>query len=176
MKKYIFRDTDDYGRAEYDIAGKDYEILINTCCKYCNILAFKVRDSQLNYLSELEKFKISPSDKILSFYSNLYRGFEEYKPTINYYRVCPELNELLLKMANSIWDFEKHHNLPADPVFYREDGSVFFYTVTHDGWCCLFARDDEEIESVIADSEWDFVVENKYYGEHYFDAESLISN
>ena len=36
MEKYIFRDTDDIGEADYEICGADFERLIRTCCRYAS--------------------------------------------------------------------------------------------------------------------------------------------
>ena len=42
FKIYNFFDTDDMGFEEYDIVGKEYELLIKTCCKYCDVVSFTI--------------------------------------------------------------------------------------------------------------------------------------
>jgi hypothetical protein len=41
-----------------------------------------------------------------------------------------------------------------DLTFYREDGSVFMETISHEGECSIFARDNEDISDIVAYDHW----------------------
>lgn len=43
---------------------------------------------------------------------------------------------------------------PEDPVFYRDDGSVFFSSIIHDGKCFLFPTDSENISDIVSSDHW----------------------
>lgn len=154
---YKFFDTDCTGREEYDISGEEYKELITTCCKYCEIMSLRFLSPQTSFINELDQFVTSEIKNITFIYEHYYRNIKpENQPDVKYYRVCPELCELLLKIADSIfkWIYGWGYTNPEDPVFYRADGSVFFSSVIHDGECALTPRSTEDVSNIISKDHW----------------------
>lgn len=155
MNEFVFLDTDITGTEDYDIKGRDYSNLINICCKYCTVLSFRIVNSEISFQKELEKFQIPRPENIKYVYRHYYKNLEN-QSDIKYFRVCQELKDLLLEIADSIfelicgWDFKN----PEDPVFYRDDGSVFFSSIIHDGKCFLFPTDSENISDIVSSGHW----------------------
>ena len=155
MKEYKFFDTDATGKEDYDIFGNDYQNLINICCKYCTTISFRIKNLEIACLAELSKFNIPKQKNILYVYNHYYDN-NESQTDVKYYRICPDLNQILLKTTDSLfnwiygWGFEN----PEDPVFYRKDGSVFFSSLIHEGECSLFPQKGEDISSIISTGLW----------------------
>ena len=42
-----------------------------------------------------------------------------------------------------------------DLTFYRADGSIFFESTTHEGYCDLFPRDDEDVSELVSKEGWE---------------------
>lgn len=155
MKRYIFCYTGE--RAGYDISGNDLIELLDTCCQYCTTLSLRITGSEIIYAEGLEKFRIPKDDKITFVYEQYYPGMAaEEQPHVRYYRLCPELCDLLYKMADSIFEWINGFgfNNPEDPVFYRADGSLFFYSEIHEGECLLFPREGENVSRILSKEHW----------------------
>ena len=160
MREYKFYDTDPMGLGweEYDIVGNDYVDLIKTCCLYSKTLFLRISGERINGISELERFRISKGDNITFVPDHYYRMIkcDKYPDEFRYYNICPELCDLLLHISNCIFhwiDGWGYHN-PEDPTFYREDGSVFFTSVIHDGVCTLTPREDENVDHIVEKEHW----------------------
>lgn len=140
---YRFYDTDVNENEEYDVIGEEYDILINTCCKYSSVLALNFMSKDILYYNELEKYKIA--SKRLS-----------KQWIVNYYKMCPELCELLLKITDSIfkWIDGRGFKNPEDPCFYREDGTLFFDSSIHEGILKLMPRENEDVSKIISNPLW----------------------
>lgn len=156
MGEYKFYDTDPTGWEEYDIVGDDYTDLIKTCCQYCKTLSFRIVNARINYIDDLEAYRIA-QDNNINFMSPAY--WIDGKPDeIRYYKICPELCKLLLQSVESIFQWryisQESYTNPEDPTFYREDGSVFFTSVIHDGVCTLTPRDDEYVDHIVKKEHW----------------------
>lgn len=163
MRKYAFFDTDPSGMAEYDIAGENYEKLIHCCCQYCSSVALLVDNSrvtQMRILTDLEQYRIPTTPEIESMYFGEYGhyGHQGSNPLyeVRHYTLCPAVEGILLHSAHSIfswlcgWGFTN----PADPTFFRKDGSVFLSSVIHEGECRLFAEETENVDMVVAEAGW----------------------
>ena len=151
MKKYVFYDTDIEGNEEYDIREEAYETLMRTCCQYSSTLSVGYWRSDLKVFQALQAFEIEKPQNILAE-----QAYYAPDRQMRYYKVCPELCDVLLKAAGGIfewidgWGF---HN-PEDPIFYRSDGTVFFTSVIHDGVCAIMPRDDEDVEQLLGAVAW----------------------
>lgn len=150
--KYYYEDNAD---GEYDISNEDFENLIRTCCKYSAILSlnyYNFDGKKALFKKKLEKFKSLNGFPLVSFVECHNHG-----GTRVYYDVCPELCEILLDSANSIFDEWvsgwKMYG-PDDPTFYREDGTVFMNTVTHDYEITLRPRENEDVSEIISKKGW----------------------
>ena len=160
MLKYEFYDYDWDGKNEYsfDITGEDYKNLIDVCCKYSSVVSFIFfkRNKNINLSQELEPYRITCPDSITHTFDH-YKYYNLVKnDEIRYYRVCAEVQCILVHYAESIfewiqgWDF----NNPEDPTFYRNDGSVFFTSTIHEGELSLTPRENENVSNIISLDGW----------------------
>ena len=157
MSKYIFRDTDISGEAEYDITGDNYVKLISVCCKYSSYLSLRITSNEISGAKELEKYVVPKKKNLVYMYDQFYRENSlQSNLEVKYYRVCPELRDLLLRISDSIfkWINGWGYVNPEDPVFYRADGSVFFSSIIHDGECLLYPNDEEDISEILLNDNW----------------------
>lgn len=150
--QYIFRDTDIYGLAEYDICGNEYEVLIATCCKYSKTISLVITNLSNPIVEQLQQFRIMPPNNVtLSF-----PDYDRQIVDVAYYKVCSALCEILITAVDSIfqWIDGWGYTNPNDPTFYREDGSVFFSSTIHDGICILVPRIEEDVTKIIQNPQW----------------------
>ncbi len=157
MKVFMFYDTDITGWEEYDITGDDYRELMSTCCKYGKTMAFTIMAPDgISYVNELEKFAVDKEANIKEVSIRYGYPGQKFQPYVRYYRVCPELCELLTSMTDSIFKllFGGGQTNPEDPTFYRADGSVFFSSVIHEGEITLYPREDEDVSNIVSKPHW----------------------
>ena len=156
MRIYKFLDTDSMGREDYDICGESYRELIRTCCKYSKTVSLRITNPKTMFQKELKKYQ-GPKEKNITYvYEHYYGKTMVNPPDVKYYRICPELCQLFIEISNSIfkWIYGWGYANPEDPVFYREDGSVFFSSLIHDGECILLPREGEDVSKIIAQANW----------------------
>ena len=141
---YRFRDTDDSGWEEYDIAGDRYFELIDLCCKYCCTVSFVVCFSAIDesFFEKIKRFLIK-SEYMEEGYETLY------------YSISPEVADALKNVSNSIFSWTFVAIGAEDLTFYREDKSIFLKSVTHDGICDIFPREEEDISNIISQGHWE---------------------
>ncbi|MBQ3073351.1 MAG: hypothetical protein IJD19_01585 [Ruminococcus sp.] len=155
--KYRFRDTDDTGWDEYDIEGEDYRELIDTCCQYCSIVSFDIypQYEDAEYLIQIQKYMIKREDT----YRVVSEEFGSYITGTDkrYYRVCSEMSDLLKKEKNIFsWLWEENNPFHFENLtFYREDGTVFFESITHEGECYLYAKETEDVSKIVSNQLWE---------------------
>lgn len=147
--------TDNDIQAEYDIVGKDYQDLIRVCCKYSQVLSFVIMQNNVSLMNEIKTFEVTP-DPLIFDHSVFYDTGHHQKPYKKFYKVCPEMCDALLNHTDSIfsWICNSKYNNPEDITFYRNDGSVFFGSIIHDGICMISNREDEDINSIISNPLW----------------------
>lgn len=151
MLMYKFYDTDSIGIAEYNICNEEYKLLLEICFKYCKTMSIIVTNPDSKLLEKIEKFRITKKDNI-TFEFNHY----DKNILIQYYQINSELLEILLDTTNSIfsWINGWGYNNPEDITFYREDGTVFFTSIIHNGECSLFVEKDEDISQIVKNKLW----------------------
>lgn len=162
--RYTFFDTDDTGWAEYDIKGEDYVELMNLCIKYSKTVCFR-KFIQFQYNSfipeQLEKYRLPINENTMKpYYGNYgpccFKDIDEAKEELYLFELSEEVIEWILSATNDIWDWDcgADKPLPSDPVFFREDGSVFFDSVIHEGEIYLHPIDGEDVSSVVSKGHW----------------------
>lgn len=161
MGIYKFFDTDITGHEDYDISGKAYQKLIQTCFQYCTTVSVIISPNFIDDLAAWEPYRIpkpANSEMVYCHYgvpspenANRINDYE-----IRYYRLVLPMQELILSRTESIfqWVCGWGYNNPDDITFYRADGSVFFTSVIHEGECTLSPRADENIKDIITQEHW----------------------
>ena len=142
---YRFRDTDDTGWEEYDISGEDYSKLIDICLRYCCTFSFEVTRYLGAYNDLLEKFDGA----------FIRTRFVDVDTEERFYELTQEVAEELKKVSDSIFSWSYPQIGAENLTFYREDGSVFLKSVTHDGICDIFPESGEDISSIISRGVWE---------------------
>ena len=145
---YYFRDFDD-SIGDIQIAGAEYSSLIKLCCLH----------------SEYGSMTFTSQEQVRCFSSylcidnieliNSAKGRRKYR---GFFRCSPETERFLLTHVNEFFqwvDFDGYCN-PEDLTFYRKDGSVFFWSETHEGVCALLNRKEENVNSVISNIGWKY--------------------
>lgn len=162
--KYTFHDTDDTGWAEYDIKGEDYIELMNLCIKYSKTVCFRKFIHFQHYSSipeQLEKYRLPINEKTMKpYYDNYgpcyFKDIDEAKEELYHFELSKEVCEWIMSVADNIWDWYRgsKKTLIEDPVFFREDGSVFFDSVIHEGEIYIHPIDGEDVSSVVSKGHW----------------------
>ena len=155
--KYRFCDTDETGWDEYDIEGEDYCALIDVCCQYCSIVSFDIypQYEDAEYLMQIQKYLIKRDDT----YRVVTGEFASYTTGSDkrYYTVCAEMCDLL-KKEKSIFSWFGEEKNPfhfENLTFYRNDETVFFESITHEGECYLLVREAEDVSQIVSNPLWE---------------------
>lgn len=158
MKKYIFYDTDSTGHEQFDITGVQYFLLLQACFKYSFSFSIILSPDFSGDIEKWEKYRIPVSGKVRDIYPHY--ATESYGKSrayeIRHYRLTPEMCDLIVRHTDSLfswlcgWGFDN----PDDPAFFREDGSVFFSSVIHEGECTLNLKDNEFLPDGLLDEKW----------------------
>ena len=156
--KYRFCDTDETGWDEYDIEGENYHILIDVCSRYCTSVSFDIYPQYENaeYLLQIQKYLIKRDNtyrKVTSKIGSCVTGSDK-----RYYTVCTEMCDLLKKeksIFSWFWEEEKQLFHFENLTFYRDDGTVFFESITHEGECYLYAKETEDISQIVSNKLWE---------------------
>ena len=149
---YDFRDTDDTGFAEYDIAGEEYQHLLDACFAHCDRMSCFIRSSQVQFPEALAADLLPVSEHVRAQYA----AYQHQDIRIVLLRLTKENLALIAAQAESIFswiDGWGMHHL-EDPIFYRPDGSVFFASVVHEGECTLYPRAGEDVSCILSNPHW----------------------
>ena len=155
--KYKFRDSDETGWDEYDIEGEDYRVLIDVCSQYCSSVSFDIypQYEDAEYLKQIQKYLINRENtyrRVTEKFGSYITGSDK-----RYYTVCAEMCDLLKKEKNIFsWFWEEKNPFHFENLtVYRNDGSVFFESVTHEGECYLLVRDAEDVSKIVSNRLWE---------------------
>lgn len=159
---YRFYDTDSQMQNEYDIQGEQYQKLLDVCFLYCQSVSFVVRTDHHHtdlFPNYMEKYKAPiPKDANMAYrhygFAGKYSVTEKYE--IRCYYLSEPVKEYLRHKVDSMfewicgWGFLN----PEDPAFFREDGSIFFYSTIHEGVCTLIPGKTEYVSNIIINEGW----------------------
>ncbi len=162
IRNFYFLDSSDNGLIEEDLLGKDYQLFLDTCFRYCSSVSFVLRQGHHAPLrdvvvpAELDKFRIPTTRKVQAVYGMTSEA--------HHYRLCKESQQIIRNMSPSIfsWTCDWNHRNPEDIAFFREDGTVFFESVIHEGECYLRIRDDEDVSALVSDPRWVDIGDRKW--------------
>ena len=179
MNKYVFKDTSYGDYAELDLSGNDFVNFVKTCAKYCTAFSLRISDLDTEIPSELKKLAIPFNKSVKETVDKLFGGYYCYDEILDYpeiiselgldklsldkcvsfYKITDESLTALLSVVYSLYEYlwESNFKCPEDLTFYREDGSVFFTSTTHEGECELTVRDGEDVSDIILKNQWMYV-------------------
>lgn len=164
MSTYQFSDTDLYGQADYDIIGEQYQELLNTCFRYCSTFAVILAPGTSADISTWEPYRIPVTTTVREVYCHYGKPSAENQDhighyEIRYYRLNAILMQMISQKTQSLFSWISGWGLdnPNDPTFFREDGSVFFSSVIHEGICTLFPVGDEDVTGIISNGLWSVI-------------------
>ena len=157
MKRYLYFSS--WMSSRKGITEEDYHNLINYCFQYSSALSFSfngINDSK----SSLPGF--SPFSVMSLFPECCKRdGGIIWLQHKKFYHLSDELRKRLLRKENSFfrWKLSSTKSVPEpeDLCFYRKDGSVLFWSCTHEGECAFFLRNDEIYPPIGADCGWELL-------------------
>ena len=142
---YYFLDHNDDECRDLCISGQDYALLIDTCFKHSAYLSFNIGFLRRNSI----EVNIPEPYRII-----------EKQPTpamcddIAILPCTEAVREYLLSTVNDLFEWIDRCKNPEDLTFYRADGSIFFWSLIHEGVCCLIDRPDEDVSSVVDNPDW----------------------
>lgn len=142
---YYFLDWDDEKNLELTIRGHDYAELIDICFKYSTHISLSIRFLRRDGI----RFESpEPYTKPLKASLSASCGDTVILP-------CSEkTRQYLLKTTDDLFKWIDWCKNPEDLTFYRADGSVFFWSLIHEGVCCLLNRPDEDVSGVVGNPDW----------------------
>lgn len=162
--KYKFYDFDPINGEEFDITGEDYIELMNLCIKYSKTVCFRkfVHFRYNSFVPErLEKYRLPINKNTMKpYYANYgpwcFKDIDDAKEQLYLFELSKEVCEWILSTADGIWDWDcgSDKELPADPVFFREDGSKFFDSIIHEGEISIYPIEGEDVSSVVSKGNW----------------------
>lgn len=152
---HFFEDYDDETKMDLTISGDDYIRLVDVCFQYSTSfsLCFPSSESAYEFAPKTEMLNYMPSE-----YSDPNRKYKCYFPCSN------QMKEILLSHVNGLFDWIRQdgRDNPEDLTFYREDGSVFFWSETHEGICVLCDHEPENVSLVVSKKGWNVRKESEF--------------
>ena len=163
IRNFYFIGGPDDGQSEDDLTGKEYQLFLNICFQYCASVSFILTQGihaafgDAIIPAELEKYRIPTTRKVQATHG--------MHSEAHHFRLCKESQEIIRKMSPSLysWTCDEFYRNPEDLTFFREDETVFFESVTHEGEFYLRARDDEDVSALVSDPRWVDLGDKKWY-------------
>ena len=146
---YYFYDTDETGTAEYDLSGDAYRELMAVCGKYCAVVSFLDRTHSKNWKA-IEACRIPIPEYVSAVYRRHY-ALDNEAQIVQCFRVSADVLRFLSDHADGVFDWKCS---VEDVAFFREDGTAFFTSITHEGECILTPRDSEDVEALVRSGPW----------------------
>ena len=151
-KNYYFVWTDYETQDEdYDITGEDYSDFLDTCFNYSRFFMFHYNPHDVQIPNWLNEFAV-PIYNIT--------GFSEYQYSFELdakcVRITPETERWIRSASDSLmsWRCNRSYKNPEDPVFLREDYSIFFRSITHEFDCRFCIKENENIDKILSSGLW----------------------
>jgi hypothetical protein len=132
-----------------------------------------VNDNCFPLIVELENWKIH-SVRVLLPQMNIQGKRCLYFASEETYKIISESMFNFLEYSEELWDRQPH-----DPIFLRQDGSVFFHAVLHEEEYSIYTQDYEDISDVLKFGHWlpinEFGIPSALASEHQLDPVSRKS-
>lgn len=150
---YIFTDYDDE-----EIAADDYVELIRLCCAFSKTFS-------LAFPSEAHIAQFS--DRLVPQRCEQIDGTDPFRKYRCFFAVTEESEQFLATHVTEFfqWVHRGEYHNPEDLAFYREDGTLFLWSETHEGICAIFERASEDVTEIVKKEGWKaFTLQNVPYG------------
>ena len=142
---YYYLDHDDEPYRELGISGEDYAHLIGTCFRYSTHFSFNIGFLRRKSIEPGLPAPYKTIDKCL---------LPALCDDIAILPCSEKTKEYLLHTVGDIYEWIDRNGHPEDLIFYRQDGSIFFWSMIHEGVCCLTERPDENISGIVQNPDW----------------------
>lgn len=154
---------------EENITGDDYHTLLRLCGDFCSFVSFSypVEHEVAERFKALEAYEIPVPRALFAdnngFCETLYeRGMgDSITAYRRFFRLCPKMIELMITLADasSAWCAYSPGSAdvewcPEDPIFFREDGSAFFFDYAGEGLLLLYPRGGEDVSGILSLGKW----------------------
>jgi len=163
----------------YCLKGKNYSDLLSVCFRNCdsftvfiwykkNAPAWAHGIERIPKIpEELERFRLPLGKTIENIDKQFgYHGVDpddpRYHVEFRRYKICDVTKTYLLEAADDLFSWVVHNDpsKPENISFFREDESLFMYSCTHEGYCVLTPREDEDIAQLTAYKAWQQVTQD----------------
>lgn len=166
MRIYYFDDCDPNNEDHtLDICGKAFHNLIYSSMKYSSFFSV---DYHIPYsinkeiLDQLTNFEINDPmliQKTMEQKSN-HLIPPQHDFIRHYYWLNSVTNQLIFQLQDSLfnWELYSKYKMPENITLYRSDNTVFFTSITHEGFAYLYLRKNEDMSQII-DNQWSELLE-----------------
>ena len=171
MKKYIF--SQEYAD---DIENSEYISFVSSCCKYSKYLSYDyywwdaLKKPETPPIEKILKYEVHNFEKILTVETrkNWEKSWLIHNSQIlidqgmkrKYFEINEDTKNFVLSYGSlfSYWEDAVWLNYNYEPaqnlIFYRDDQTAFFRSVTHERYCSLYPNDDEDVSIIINKPGW----------------------
>ena len=148
MKQYTFFSRDYFSNSgNFSIAGDHFVVLMNYCFQYSSYLSFRTSQPDNRIIHELKKCQIESSEIGCELENKHDRIFcNTSKEVYNTLMLC---SSILLEDG-----YFRPAGYPEDIIFYRQDGSIFFEAINHEGEYSLFVSSEENVDAILKFGHW----------------------
>ena len=167
MPKYEFDREDELnpGYCKYTIKGQDYQDLLSVCFRYCTSFTANVHYQTIDPMppiipGEVEACRLPDGDTketIIKHYNYVLYKLPYYMIIEHrHYALTDVTKKYLSTNANELGDWINDctfRNL-EDLTFFRNDGSIFMHSISHDYLCILEPLDSEDVSTIIQKPGW----------------------
>ena len=157
MQKYEYYNYNYYGDENigYKFPKSAYRDLLKACFEHSSFFSVRIMGIKAadKIPQELDKFRIATSERVLELYGirTIYDGDSYATQEIRCYKLSAEVCDFILNFTDDLfeWNYVCGDENPEDPMFFRNDESVFFYSSIHDEYCYLLVKPNENVDSII---------------------------
>lgn len=142
---YYFLDYNDDECRDLYIRGQDYALLLDTCFKYSAYLSLNIGFLRRKSIEVNIPKPYKTVDKCMMPASC---------DDIVILPCTEQTKEYLMHTVNDLFEWIDKYENPEDLTFYRADGSIFFWSLIHEGVCCLVDRPNEDVTGVVDKPDW----------------------
>lgn len=148
MKQYTFFARDYYSNSgNFSISGVHYSALLQHCFQYSYYFSLVVYNMSSPLVKSLEKCRVAEIPPFLENFSHDHRRI--------FYFACEESYKIISSNSeNLLNDSIQQINSTEDPLFFREDGTLFFEAICHEGEYSLFLQAEENVDDVLKFGHW----------------------